>query len=125
MDYLVQKEGLSKNRFIVRWFGETRPVASNDIEEGRELNRRVELKGEINQVKRSKLFDQYRTEPSVYINQTKQKLDPQGRFSTRIEDEALKGIEIDAMNSPQPPWSVFLRAVGCRIGDRWNRHVPQ
>jgi outer membrane protein OmpA-like peptidoglycan-associated protein len=39
---LVSK-GLKHERMIVIGAGETRPVASNDTEDGRALNRRVEL----------------------------------------------------------------------------------
>jgi len=40
--YLVSK-GLRSSRLTARSFGESRPVASNDTEEGRQTNRRVEL----------------------------------------------------------------------------------
>ena len=40
--YLVNK-GLRSSRLTARSFGETRPVASNDTDEGRQTNRRVEL----------------------------------------------------------------------------------
>jgi len=40
--YFVNK-GISSGRLTARSFGETRPVASNDTEEGRQTNRRVEL----------------------------------------------------------------------------------
>lgn len=40
--YLVSK-GLSSSRLTARSYGETRPVASNDTDEGRQTNRRVEL----------------------------------------------------------------------------------
>jgi outer membrane protein OmpA-like peptidoglycan-associated protein len=40
--YLVSK-GIKQERMIVIGAGETRPVASNDSDEGRALNRRVEL----------------------------------------------------------------------------------
>jgi outer membrane protein OmpA-like peptidoglycan-associated protein len=36
-------KGLSSSRLTARSFGETRPVASNDTDEGRQTNRRVEL----------------------------------------------------------------------------------
>lgn len=42
MNYLV-KQGLSQYRISSEGFGETRPVASNDTEDGRKLNRRVEM----------------------------------------------------------------------------------
>jgi len=40
--YLVSK-GLRSSRLTARSFGESRPVASNDTDEGRQTNRRVEL----------------------------------------------------------------------------------
>ena len=43
VDYLIAK-GISSSRFIARGYGRSKPVASNETEEGRALNRRVELK---------------------------------------------------------------------------------
>jgi outer membrane protein OmpA-like peptidoglycan-associated protein len=40
--YLIAR-GLMPQRFIVQGFGESRPVATNDTPEGRQLNRRVEI----------------------------------------------------------------------------------
>lgn len=42
VDYLVGK-GISKDRIIGKGYGESRPVATNNTEEGREMNRRVEF----------------------------------------------------------------------------------
>jgi OOP family OmpA-OmpF porin len=42
LKYLVNK-GVAKDRLTARGFGFSRPVATNDTEEGRALNRRVEL----------------------------------------------------------------------------------
>jgi OmpA-OmpF porin, OOP family len=41
-NFLV-KEGVSDNRIETHWYGETKPKATNDTEEGRKLNRRVEM----------------------------------------------------------------------------------
>jgi outer membrane protein OmpA-like peptidoglycan-associated protein len=43
MNYLIQN-GASKEKLSIRYFGESQPVATNATEEGRALNRRVELK---------------------------------------------------------------------------------
>lgn len=41
-DYLASKN-VSRSRMTVNWYGETRPIASNDTKEGRAQNRRVEI----------------------------------------------------------------------------------
>jgi OOP family OmpA-OmpF porin len=42
-DYLI-KGGIPSKDIKVEGFGETKPVASNDTDEGRQQNRRVELR---------------------------------------------------------------------------------
>lgn len=39
----LQSRGVRLDRIFVKWFGETEPIASNDTEEGRQKNRRVEM----------------------------------------------------------------------------------
>jgi outer membrane protein OmpA-like peptidoglycan-associated protein len=43
VNYLIGK-GISKDRLIARGYGETQPIDTNDTEEGRQNNRRVEFK---------------------------------------------------------------------------------
>ena len=43
VEYLISKS-IGKDRLVAKGYGETQPVASNDTEEGRELNRRVEFR---------------------------------------------------------------------------------
>ncbi len=45
-EYLVAK-GADPNRFTVEGFGDTRPIADNDTEEGRARNRRIEFIAEL------------------------------------------------------------------------------
>ena len=43
VDYLTKK-GIAKSRLVAKGYGETNPVATNDTDEGRQLNRRTEFK---------------------------------------------------------------------------------
>ncbi len=43
VNYLIEK-GISENRLTSKGYGKTKPIASNDTEEGQQQNRRVEFK---------------------------------------------------------------------------------
>ncbi|MGP8217495.1 MAG: OmpA family protein [Bacteroidia bacterium] len=43
VDYLINK-GVDKNRLVAKGYGKENPIASNDTDEGRQLNRRTEFK---------------------------------------------------------------------------------
>jgi OOP family OmpA-OmpF porin len=42
-DYLTKDHGIDRSRIVVQWNGNANPIASNDTDEGRALNRRVEM----------------------------------------------------------------------------------
>jgi OOP family OmpA-OmpF porin len=42
-DYLREEHGIDDSRLVLNWHGSDNPVASNDTEEGRARNRRVEV----------------------------------------------------------------------------------
>ena len=40
---VLRGNGVDSQSFIVEWYGDLRPIASNETEDGRQLNRRVEI----------------------------------------------------------------------------------
>ncbi len=42
-NYLIQKYGIKPEKFILEFYGESRPIAPNDSEQNREKNRRVDI----------------------------------------------------------------------------------
>ena len=44
VDYLVNKKGIKKERLEFKGYGFTQPIAPNDTDQGRQLNRRTEFK---------------------------------------------------------------------------------
>jgi outer membrane protein OmpA-like peptidoglycan-associated protein len=40
---LIVSKGIAPGRVVIRWFGDTKPMASNDTEEGKKKNRRIEF----------------------------------------------------------------------------------
>ena len=86
-DYLRKEEGLPEEQFVIQAFGETRPIAGNDTGWGRELNRRVEISGDLNNMERAKNYDPYRQPPVVRINSNEMAVDASGAFRGRVELE--------------------------------------
>jgi uncharacterized repeat protein (TIGR01451 family) len=86
-DYLRKDEGLPAEQFVVQAFGETRPIAGNDTSWGRELNRRVEISGDLNRIDRARNYDPYRQPPVVLINSADIEVDTSGTFRTKIDLE--------------------------------------
>jgi OOP family OmpA-OmpF porin len=41
-NYLMNNYNIDQSRIVMNWYGKANPIASNDTEEGRSMNRRVE-----------------------------------------------------------------------------------
>ncbi|MCP5092611.1 MAG: OmpA family protein, partial [Gammaproteobacteria bacterium] len=93
-DYLRKVEKLPEEQFVVQAFGETRPIAGNDAAWGRELNRRVEISGDLSSVDRARNYDPHRQPAVVQINSADIEADANGSFRTEIDLDR----EQDTMN---------------------------
>ena len=40
---VLKGDGVDSKTFIIEWYGNIRPIATNETEEGRRMNRRVEI----------------------------------------------------------------------------------
>lgn len=40
---VLRGDGMDSQSFIIEWYGDIRPIASNETEDGRQMNRRVEI----------------------------------------------------------------------------------
>ncbi|QXE88057.1 OmpA family protein [Geomonas nitrogeniifigens] len=89
-DYLVRAEGIAPARLLRRWYGKSRPVADNVTTPGRRLNRRVELKGDYEQLRPTEPDDRYRTRPFVTINGREIPVDRLGRYETSLPGETAR-----------------------------------
>ncbi|GFO58234.1 hypothetical protein GMST_05590 [Geomonas silvestris] len=81
-DFLVREEKIPAGRLTRRWYGKSRPIAHNRSAEGREKNRRVELKADFQQSIAAAQKERYRGAPFLTVNESTVPVDPQGRFET-------------------------------------------
>ncbi len=97
--YLVDDLGLPESQFIARWYGKRRPLATNTQPEGRAMNRRVEIKGEKEQVEGTRATAQYQGSPSVKINGSAVEVGAFGRFAGQVTDPAASRVAIEMVDS--------------------------
>jgi uncharacterized repeat protein (TIGR01451 family) len=98
-DYLVAELELSPERFIVKGFGEDRPAASNTTATGRELNRRVEIVGELTAVERARMYETRTNEMVVAMNGIALDVDETGQFSEILADAAGDTVELQMVDN--------------------------
>jgi uncharacterized repeat protein (TIGR01451 family) len=83
-EFLVRQEGIAPGRLVRRWYGKSLPVADNRSPEGRERNRRVELKADFRDSVAAAAQERYRGAPFLSVNGTPVPLDPLGRFEAAV-----------------------------------------
>ncbi|GFO67030.1 hypothetical protein GMLC_06090 [Geomonas limicola] len=86
-DFLVREEKIPAGRLIRRWYGKSRPIADNRSAEGREKNRRVELKADFQQSIAAAQKERYRGAPFLTVNDSTVSVDALGRFETSAPAE--------------------------------------
>ncbi|MDH4275506.1 MAG: OmpA family protein, partial [Gammaproteobacteria bacterium] len=97
--YLLGLIKISERNMIVKPMGDTVPVADNATAEGREKNRRVEIKVLTRDyVRKTELLDQFRQTPAVKIKGRAIALDENGRFTTVYNLGADNKLDIEMMD---------------------------
>jgi outer membrane protein OmpA-like peptidoglycan-associated protein len=92
--YLVDVLGLSSDRFVVKGFGEDRPIASNESETGRRMNRRVEIVGELTEVERARLYETRTNELRAVMNGKAMELGNLGQFNTMMDGPGVDMVDL-------------------------------
>lgn len=95
---LVQEGRISPDRFVLQWFGESRPLVRNDTPEGRKINRRAEVRGEFTETATVEMRTQDPTKPNVTINRSAVEVDSQGNFMTHVS-AGPDGVEVQIRNA--------------------------
>jgi len=93
-NYLVDVAGIAADRFAVTGFGEDQPVAGNDTASGREMNRRVEIVGELTEVERAHLYQTRTNELLAVMNGRAMELGAYGQFHTLLDGAGVDKVEL-------------------------------
>ena len=93
-EFLVNVLGLEAERFVVKGFGEDAPIASNDTDLGRQMNRRVEIVGELTQVERARLYQTRTNELKVVMNGKAIEIGNYGQFNSMLDGPGIDMVDL-------------------------------
>jgi outer membrane protein OmpA-like peptidoglycan-associated protein len=96
-EYLIEK-GIDKNKLFAKGYGETKPVESNETEEGRKLNRRIEFM----------ILDLENDEHSKYINVKDSSIIRPGEPRYEQLDENFKSLYLKEQEDKAPIVGEYL-----------------
>jgi len=96
--YLVE-HGVNEDRLIAKGFGITKPLASNDTEEGREKNRRVEFNILEQDVTKRKVEIDPATGKEKVIEETKTTVSKPVPAETKADAKDAKDAKADAKDT--------------------------
>ena len=93
-NYLVNVHGLPANKFIVKGFGEDKPIASNDSATGKRMNRRVEIVSELTEIERTHVYQTRTNELRAIMNGKTMQLDSHGQFRGMLDGTGMDVVDL-------------------------------
>ena len=93
-NYLVNVQGLPADKFVVRGYGESSPIASNDSEAGKRMNRRVEIVGELTEVERTRLYQTRTNDLRAIMNGKTMELSSRGDFHGLLDGVGVNSVDL-------------------------------
>ena len=92
--YLVNVQELPPNKFVVKGFGESQPIASNDSASGKRMNRRVEIVGELTEVERTRLYQTRTNELRATMNGRTMEIGSHGQFNGMLDGPGVDMVDL-------------------------------
>ena len=119
--YLVETRKLPREQFLLAWYGEDRPIAPNDSPEGRALNRRVVIEGEVSNRDPVRILDTFRQAPEVRVAGAPVRIDEHGRFAAPVPTKSRGPVGNDAKSrTRRVPAAVPSVVQSCRPDAKYS-----